>query len=128
MLVYSPDVKRQLPGGQKTAARVTPQRITKSERNSAVLKNIFFLVVVVVVFFFFVVSVLNTESLLKVWKTSQARSWTILVLLMMIPTPKSTKGSPLRQLIRKSVTLAEQKTIFSITPWLMLKQWTLNLR
>ena len=42
MLVYSPDVKRQLPGGQKTAARVTPQRITKSERNSAVLKNIFF--------------------------------------------------------------------------------------
>ena len=42
MLVYSPDVKRQLPGGQKTAARVTPQRITKSERNSAVLKNTFF--------------------------------------------------------------------------------------
>ena len=64
MLVYSPDVKRQLPGGQKTAARVTPQRITKSERNSAVLKNIFLVVVVVVVVA--VVSVLNTESHLKV--------------------------------------------------------------
>ena len=37
-VLFDAGLLARLPGGQKTAARVTPQKITKSERNSAVLK------------------------------------------------------------------------------------------